>query len=120
QNSGTIQVSTGTVNIQGTANFNNGATLTADSATINLEGDFNLNAGGASLSAGSSTINFNGGTWTNNGNFDAGTSTVNLNGGSGQTIEGDVTFYNLNVNTEGTVSSNGSITVLNTGVIDSS
>lgn len=118
--SGTLNIESGSINIDGGAEFNQSGTVNADSATINISGDLTLGSNGSTFNAGSSTINLSGGTFTNSGTFNADSSTVNLTGSTDQAIVGDVTFYNLNVDTDGSLSANGTITVTNDASVDTS
>ncbi|GGH77893.1 hypothetical protein GCM10011318_28350 [Phaeocystidibacter marisrubri] len=118
--SGTMNVATGTVTIDGNAEFDQTGTVNTDSATINIYGNLTLGSNGSTFNAGESTINLNGGTFTNNGTFNPDSSTVNFTGDAGQTINGDITFYNLNVETNGELTANGDVIVLNSTAVDSS
>lgn len=71
---------------------NSGTKTLAASATVN--GDLTISSG-ATLSAGSFTINL-GGNWMNSGTFTAGTGSVILNGSS-KTITGNTTFNKVTV-----------------------
>lgn len=137
QNSGTLNAGSATINFEGTASFNQSGTLNAGTSTLNFEGNASFSNSGT-LNAGSAEVNFggdviisnNGGTINadnstmtisgdinNAGTFNAGTSTVILDGDSNQTISSDITFYNLTIQTEGTVVAGGNVTVTNGGVI---
>lgn len=118
--SGTLNVGSGYINITGDANFDQSGTVNADSATINISGNLTLGSNGSVFNAGTSTINLEGGTFTNNGTFNPDSSTVNFVGDNSQTITGDVTFFNVNFETNGTLTTNGDVTVLNNAVIDTS
>lgn len=117
---GTMNISTGTVTIDGDADFDQSGTVNTDSATINITGNLTLGSNGSTFNAGGSTINLTGGTFTNNGTFNPDSSTVNFSGDATQTINGDITFYNLNVETEGELTANGDVIVLNSTAVDSS
>ncbi|NVK27481.1 MAG: hypothetical protein HWE14_05520 [Flavobacteriia bacterium] len=118
--SGTLNVGSGEINITGDANFDQSGTVNAEDATINISGNLTLGSNGSVFNAGTSTINLEGGTFTNNGTFNPDSSTVNFSGESSQTINGDVTFYNVNFETSGTLTTNGDVTVLNDAEIDTS
>jgi len=72
---------------------------------------------GGEFDAGSGTIEFSGGSWTNKASsyFDAGTSTVVFNGTGSQTLTindtSNFSFYNLQIYSGGTVSINGDLIV---------
>ena len=76
-----------------------------------------FNAG--SFDAGAGTLEFSGVTWNNKSGstFDGGTSTVIFSGSGDQFFYDSsgigVTFYNLEINTQGTVSITGNVTVTN-------
>ncbi|MFN3528854.1 MAG: beta strand repeat-containing protein [Bacteroidia bacterium] len=113
---GTINNDIGTLNFQGSAVFTNTGTLNAGSGSLNFGGDVVVNNNNGNINAGSSTIIIEGDISTP-GNFNAGTSTVILAGDSTQSINNDITFYNLEIQTTGTVIANGNVIVLNDGVI---
>lgn len=75
---------------------------------------------GGTFDAGSGTLEFEGVVWDNKpgATFTAGTSTVILTGSGDQTVSGNITFYNLEVSTAGTVTLAGSITVTNQATIN--
>jgi hypothetical protein len=116
---GTINNDIGTLNFQGSAVFTNTGTLNAGSGSLNFGGDVVVNNNNGNINAGSSTIIIEGDISTP-GNFNAGTSTVILAGDSTQSINNDITFYNLEIQTTGTVIANGNVIVLNDGVIGDS
>lgn len=70
---------------------------------------------GGTFDAGSGTLEFQGVQWENKdgSTFNPGTSTVTVNGSSAQTLTGNITFYNLEINTSDTVSFSGNVTVGN-------
>lgn len=117
---GTMNIATGTITIDGDANFNQTGTVNAEDATITISGNLTLGSNGSTFNAGGSTINLEGGTLTNNGTFNPDSSTVNFSGSADQNIVGDISFYNLNVDTDGELNSTGNVIVLNTADIDSS
>ncbi len=114
--SGEITLETGTMNFIGNATFSNSGTLNAGSGSLNFGGDVSVDNSGGTINADSSTINISGNI-SNSGSFNAGTSTVNLTGTSNQSISDDITFYNLTVQTQGTLTANGNVTVQNNGTI---
>lgn len=116
--SGTMNIANGSVTITGSADFDQSGTVNAESATITIQGNLTLGSNGSVFNAGGSTINLEGGSFTNRGTFNPDTSTVNFTGGSSQSIEGDITFYNLNVETSGDLTTNGSVVVLNDASVD--
>ncbi|MBI1223349.1 MAG: hypothetical protein GC180_12150 [Bacteroidetes bacterium] len=137
QNSGTLTAGSASITFQGSASFTQNGVLNADSSTLTFEGTASFSNSGT-LNAGSSSVNFggdvsisnNGGTincdsanititgdLNNSGNFNSGTSTVTLNGDSTQTITSDISFYNLNIQTQGTLTANGNVTVTGNGTI---
>jgi len=116
--SGEMTLGSGTINFQGDATFSNSGTLSAGTGTLNFGGDVTVNNSGGTINAESSNINISGNI-SNGGNFNAGTSTVNLTGSSNQSISDDITFYNLTVQTQGTLTANGNVTVQNNGNIGS-
>jgi hypothetical protein len=72
---------------------------------------------GGTFDAGSGTIEFSGGSWANkaSSSFDPGTSTVIFNGSGSQTLTindtSNFSFYNLQINSGGTVSISGDLIV---------
>lgn len=118
QQGGTLEVTTGSVDIQGDATFNQSGTFNAEEATITVSGDLILGSGGSTFNAGGSTISLEGGTFENSGTFNADSSTVVFTGTGSQTIQGDVTFYNMEIETDGQLSTTGNVTVTNNAAID--
>ncbi len=119
QSSGFIDVGSGSLDIEGEVTVINTGSISATTGSLTLNGDLTLQNSNASINLGESTLNFNGGTLTNNGNFNADSSTVVLNSSADQTISGDIEFYNLEVKTEGEVTFNGNVIVTNDATIDS-
>ncbi|NVK05206.1 MAG: hypothetical protein HWD92_10295 [Flavobacteriia bacterium] len=118
--SGTLNIESGSLAITGDANFDQSGTVNATSADITISGNLTLGSNGSEFNAGESTINLEGGTLTNNGTFNADSSTVNFTGDSTQTISGDITFYNVNIETEGSLTTTGNIVVTNNATVDTS
>jgi|GEM_PF-2267992 len=114
--SGTLNGGTSTLNFEGSATFSNSGTLNAGGSAVNFGGNVTISNNGGTINADSSTMSISG-NLNNAGNFNAGTSTVILNGSGSQTISDDISFYNLTIQTQGTVTANGNITVQNGGVI---
>lgn len=118
--SGTLNIESGSLNIDGDASFDQTGTVNATSADITISGDLTLGSTGSVFNTGSSTITLEGGTLTNNGTFNADSSTVVFSGDSTQTISGDITFYNVQIETTGTLQTTGDITVVNNATVDTS
>lgn len=101
-----------TIQNLGAINLGYGKLIARGNITFFNGGDFNAQTG---------TLEFAGVTWENKAgsSFDAGTSTVIFNGSSDQTLivndslVNGINFYNLIVNTQGTVSLSGDVTVTN-------
>lgn len=101
-----------TIQNLGAINLGYGKLIARGNITFFNGGDFNAQTG---------TLEFAGVTWENKAgsSFDAGTSTVIFNGSSDQTLivndslVNGINFYNLVVNTQGTVSLSGDVTVTN-------
>ena len=113
---GELDAGSGAMTFQGNATFSNSGTMNAGTAQVSFGGDVVINNSGGTINAGSATLTI-AGDINNAGTFNAGTSTVVLAGDSTQTISNDITFYNLTVETEGTVQASGNVTVLNGGII---
>jgi len=98
---------------------NPGGTIYLGYGTLISRGNITFfNAG--IFDAGAGTLEFAGGTWENKAGstFDPGTSTVIFNGSGDQDFiivdtTATITFYNLEVNTQGTVTLSGNVTVTN-------
>lgn len=118
KSSGTINVGSGSLSIDGELKVQNTGTVNATDGNLTLNGNLKLDNSNATMNMGTSTMNFNGGKFTNDGNFNADSSTVVLSGGADQEIDGDVTFYNLEVETDGELLIDGDIIVLNDASID--
>ncbi len=117
--SGTVTNETGTINFLNGAIFTNTGTLNAGSGQVNFGGNVVVNNSGGTINADASTIVISGDLSTP-GNFNPGTSTVVLAGDSDQVINNDIVFYNLEIQTAGSLQANGNITVLNDGLIGDS
>lgn len=117
--SGVVSNETGTINFQSGALFTNNGTLNAGTGQLNFAGNVVVNNSAGTINADASTIVISGNLATP-GNFNAGTSTVVLNGDSDQTISNDIVFYNLDIQTAGSLLANGNIVVLNDGIIGDS
>lgn len=117
--SGVVSNETGTINFQSGALFTNNGTLNAGTGQLNFAGNVVVNNSAGTINADASTIVISGNLATP-GNFNAGTSTVVLNGDSDQTISNDIVFYNLDIQTAGSLLANGDIVVLNNGIIGDS
>lgn len=117
--SGTINNTTGTLNFNGSATFKSSGFLNAGSGTLNFGGDVIVDNSNGVINAQQSNVVIEGNI-SNAGTFDPGTSTVTLAGDSSQSISNDITFYNLDVQTEGSLVALGNVTVLNDGVIGDS
>lgn len=117
--SGTVTNQIGTINFLSGAVFTNTGTLNAGAGQVNFGGNVVVNNSGGTINADSSTIVITGDLSTP-GTFNPGTSTVVLAGDSDQVINNDIVFYNLEIQTAGSLQANGNITVLNDGVIGDS
>lgn len=120
KSSGTINVGSGSLAIDGELKVQNTGTVNATDGNLTLNGNLKLDNTNATMNLGASTMNFNGGKFTNKGSFNADSSTVVLGGTNDQEIDGDVTFYNLEVDTDGELTIDGDIVVLNDATIDAS
>lgn len=122
QASGTLNFAPdATLTVHGTGQMRNNGTVNLDGGSIVFLNDVTLLNGGT-FNAETGTVVMNGGTWENSTNaiFDPGTSTVVFSGTSDQTLTGDITFYNLEVNTFGTLTISGNISIINTLTVSSS
>ena len=115
---GELDAGTGNMTFQGNATFSNSGTMNAGSANVSFGGDVTINNSGGTINADSSNITISGNI-SNSGNFNSGSSTVTLNGDTDQVISDDIVFFNLNIETQGTLSAGGNVTVLNDGNIGS-
>lgn len=116
---GAVSNGTGTLNFLGNATFKSSGTLNAGSGELNFGGDVDVDNSNGVINAGQATIVVQG-NLTNSGTFNAGTSTVIFDGDSDQVISNDIVFYNLIIETTGSLSAGGNVTVLNDGVIGDS
>jgi len=116
---GAISNGTGTVNFEGNAIFKSSGTLNAGGGVLNFGGDVVVDNSNGVINAGAATIVVQG-DLTNSGTFNAGTSTVVFDGDSKQLISNDIVFYNLIIETTGSLTAGGNVTVLNDGVIGDS
>ncbi len=113
---GTVTNNAGTLNFEGNATFKSSGTLNAGSGQLNFGGDVVVDNSNGVINAGEATIVVQG-NLTNAGTFNAGTSTVIFDGDSDQVISNDIVFYNLIIETSGSLTAGGNVTVLNDGVI---
>lgn len=98
--------------VHGSALSLNGGELFLGEGSIVFRNDVTLNNGGT-INGGTGTLEFQGNVTAASGSlFDPGTGTVTLSGSGDQTISGNLQFNHLVVESEGTVSLNGSISVL--------
>lgn len=105
--------------VQGAAFSLNGGQLFLGDGTIVFRSDITINNGGT-VDGGSGTLEFQGDVSASSGSvFTAGTSTVILSGAGDQSISGDLEFYDLIVETDGTLSLSGTISVAGSIVVDS-
>lgn len=117
QSDGNVTFNSGTFNVDGTVSVSNGSSLNTGDSNVYIAGDVAI-SNGSELNAGGSTIEIDGGSLTNDHNsFNADSSTVVFSGPGPQYINGNTTFYNLVVNTDGVLNSNGDITVQNDATI---
>lgn len=114
--SGTINNGSGTLNVSGNATFSNNGTLNAGTGELNFGGNVTIDNSSGTINADSSDINI-AGDLINSGSFNPGISTVTFNGDSSQQISENITFYNLEIQTQGQLTAGGSVTVLNGGTI---
>lgn len=106
---GNMSVDTGSIIIGGNASLSSGGTIDLNSGTLDVGGDASFTSGGV-VNAGDATINLEGDfTVQNNSNFNADSSTVVFSGDSTQTVNtnGDVTFYNVVVDSGAVLNTDG-------------
>jgi hypothetical protein len=98
--------------VWGTDRLTNEGTIVLGNGHIVFKNNITFLHGGT-FDAGSGTLVFQGVTWNNmsGSTFIPGTSTVVFDGESNQTVNGNISFYNLEVNTEGTVTFTGFATI---------
>lgn len=116
---GAVTNTVGTLNFDGNATFKSSGTLNAGNGQLNFGGDVLVDNSNGVINAGEATIVVQG-DLTNAGTFNAGTSTVVFDGDSDQVISNDIVFYNLVIETSGSLTAGGNVTVLNDGVIGDS
>ncbi|MFZ6664183.1 T9SS type A sorting domain-containing protein [Peijinzhouia sedimentorum] len=123
RNSGVLNTGPGDVTVAGTSTFRNSGTLNGGTGTINFQDDvFIANSGGV-INAGSTTIVFSGSEIENSGTFNAGTSTFIFAGDGVQEItgsNGQIEFYNLDVEEGAEVNSTQNVIVYNDMIVDDS
>ena len=107
--------------VWGSEKIQNDGRITLGSGTLVFKKKITFMQGGT-FDAGSGTLQFEGVSWQNKAGstFDPGTSTVVFAGTTSQTITGDITFSNLQVLTEGSLTIDGSVTVTNDAYVSSS
>jgi len=118
QSGGTLRFASspqpGVLVVHGNEKLQNDGAIILGNGTIIFKQEITFFQGGT-FDAGSGTLEFQGVNWENkNGSvFNPGTSTVTFNGTSAQTLTGNITFYNLEINTPDMVSLSGNVTVTN-------
>lgn len=106
---GNMTVDSGSINIGGNASLSSGGTIDLNSGNLNVGGDASFTSGGV-VNAGDATITLEGDFTVQNGsNFASDSSTVVFSGDSTQTINtnGDVTFYNVQVDSGAVFNTDG-------------
>ncbi|MCH2450893.1 MAG: T9SS type A sorting domain-containing protein [Gracilimonas sp.] len=106
---GNLTIDNGTINITGNANLSSGGSFNLNSGNLNVGGGASFTSGGT-VNAGNSNINLQGDFTVQNGsNFAADSSTVTFSGDSTQTVNsnGDVTFYNVVVDSGAVLNTDG-------------
>lgn len=106
---GHLTIDDGTINITGNANLSSGGSFNLNNGNLNVGGDASFTSGGT-VNAGNSNINLEGDFTVQNGsNFVADSSTVTFSGDSTQTVNanGDVTFYNVVVDSGAVLNTDG-------------
>jgi len=114
----TFNVSGGILNIMGTTAITGNSDLYAGDGTIKFNGNVSMNGGGT-LNAESSELIINCNTWNTSGGgtFNPGTSTAVFSTDT-QITGNDVTFYNMELEGDATVTSNVNMLILNTLMVD--
>ncbi len=108
-NNGNMTVNAGSVNIGGNATLSSGGTMELKSGNLSIGGDASFTLGGI-VDAGTATITLEGDfTIQNSSNFNSDSSTVVFSGEGSQTIssDGDVVFYNVQVDSGAVFTSDG-------------
>lgn len=116
---GAVSNGIGTLNFEGNATFKSSGTLNAGNGAVNFGGDVSVDNSNGVINANAATIVVQG-DLSNSGTFNAGTSTVVFDGDSDQVISNDIVFYDLIIQTTGSLTAGGNVTVLNDGVIGDS
>ncbi len=106
---GNLSIDNGTINITGNANLSSGGSFDLNDGNLNVGGDASFTSGGT-VNAGNANITLEGDFTVQNGsNFNADSSTVTFSGDSTQTVSsnGDVTFYNVVVDSGAVLNTDG-------------
>lgn len=106
---GNLSINNGTINITGNANLSSGGSFDLNDGNLNVGGDASFTSGGT-VNAGNANITLEGDFTVQNGsNFNADSSTVTFSGDSTQTVtsNGDVTFYNVVVDSGAVLNTDG-------------
>lgn len=106
---GNLTIDEGTINITGNANLSSGGSFDLNDGNLSVGGDASFTSGGV-VNAGNANIELEGDfTIQNSGNFNADSSTVTFSGDSTQTVNsnGDVTFYNVVVDSGAVLNTDG-------------
>ncbi len=106
---GNLSIDSGSITITGNASLSSGGTMDLNSGSLNVGGDASFTAGGV-VNAGDATITLEGDFTVSNGtNFNSDSSTVVFSGDSTQTVTsgGDVTFYNVVVDSGSVLNTDG-------------
>lgn len=106
---GNLSIDNGTINITGNANLSSGGSFDLNDGNLNVGGDASFTSGGT-VNAGNANIELEGDFTVQNGsNFNADSSTVTFSGDSTQTVSsnGDVTFYNVVVDSGAVLNTDG-------------
>lgn len=111
-NNGNLSVDGGTINVGGDASISNGGSMDLNNGNMNVDGDASF-TGGSTVNAGGATLTFGGNvTVAGSNNFQSDSSTVVFSG-EDQTINvgtggsGDITFYNVVVDSGSVVTTDG-------------
>ncbi len=121
---GNLTIDSGSITITGNASLSSGGTMDLNSGSLNVGGDASFTAGGV-VNAGDATITLEGDFTVSSGtNFNSDSSTVVFSGDSTQTVTsgGDVTFYNVVVDSGAVLNTDGgsdnTIVIENTLVVN--